>query len=48
MARPDLDTLACVHPECQLFRRAGADTLVMQIRRQILRRHCSSPTSKVA
>jgi len=23
MKRPDLDTLACVSPECRYFRRAG-------------------------
>jgi transposase-like protein len=27
MKRPDLDTLACVNAECQLFRRAGANNL---------------------
>jgi hypothetical protein len=30
MKRPDLDTLACVNAECQLFRRAGARPLVIQ------------------
>ena len=29
MKRPDLDTLACVHADCQLFRRAGASNLVI-------------------
>jgi transposase-like protein len=27
MKRPDLDTLACVNAECQLFRHAGANNL---------------------
>ena len=30
MQRPDLDTLACVNAECQLFRRAGARNLVIR------------------
>lgn len=30
MKRPDLDTLACVNAECQLFRRAGASNLVIR------------------
>ena len=28
MQRPDLDTLACVHAECQLFRHTGVNNLV--------------------
>ena len=27
MKRPDLDTLACVNPECQRFRLTGQDNL---------------------
>jgi hypothetical protein len=27
MKRPDLDTLACVNPECQRFRHAGQGNL---------------------
>src|SRR5262249_57521947 len=30
MHRPDLDTLACVNAECQLFRRPGANNLVVR------------------
>lgn len=30
MQRPDLDTLACVNAECQLFRHAGANNLVIR------------------
>ena len=30
MQRPDLDTLACVNAECQLFRHAGANNLVVR------------------
>jgi transposase-like protein len=30
MQRPDLDTLACVHAECQLCRHAGANNLVIR------------------
>jgi transposase-like protein len=30
MKRPDLDTLACVNAECQLFRHAGAHNLVIR------------------
>jgi transposase-like protein len=30
MKRPDLNTLACVNPECQLFHRAGASNLVIR------------------
>ena len=30
MKRPDLDTLACVNAECQLFRRSGASNLVIR------------------
>ena len=30
MPRPDLDTLACVNAECQLFRHAGANNLVIR------------------
>ena len=30
MKRPDLDTLACVNAECQLFRRVGASNLVIR------------------
>ena len=30
MKRPDLDTLACINAECQLFRRAGASNLVIR------------------
>jgi transposase-like protein len=30
MTRPDLDTLACVNAECQLFRRAGASNLIIR------------------
>jgi len=30
MKRPDLDTLACVNAECQLFRHAGASNLVIR------------------
>jgi len=30
MQRPDLDTLACVNVECQLFRHAGANNLVIR------------------
>ena len=30
MNRPDLDTLACVNAECQLFRRVGASNLVIR------------------
>ena len=30
MKRPDPDTLACVNPECQLFRRTGANNLVIR------------------
>lgn len=26
MERPDLDTLACVNPECQLFYQSGLDS----------------------
>ena len=29
MQRPDLDTLACVNAECQLFRHAGANNLAI-------------------
>jgi len=29
MQRPDLNTLACVNPECQLFNRPGAGNLVV-------------------
>ena len=30
MQRPDLATLACVNAECQLFRRTGANNLVIR------------------
>jgi transposase-like protein len=30
MKRPDLTTLACVNAECQVFRRAGANNLVLR------------------
>lgn len=30
MKRPDLDTLACVNPECQQFRLAGQDNLTVR------------------
>jgi transposase-like protein len=30
MKRPDLDTLACVHPECQRFRLTGQDHLTVR------------------
>ena len=30
MTRPDLDTLACVNPECQHFRRPGATNLTVR------------------
>src|SRR5262245_12571116 len=30
MQRPDMDTLACVNAECQLFRQAGANNLVIR------------------
>jgi len=30
MKRPDLDTLACVNAECQLFRHTGANNLVIR------------------
>ena len=30
MQRPDLNTLACVNPACQLFRHAGAKNLVIR------------------
>jgi transposase-like protein len=30
MERPDLDTLACVNPECQLFRQIGQGNLVVR------------------
>ena len=30
MERPDLTTLACVNPECQMFRRPGASNLVIR------------------
>ncbi len=30
MKRPDLDTLACVNPECQRFRRPGEDNLTVR------------------
>jgi hypothetical protein len=30
MQRPDLDTLACVHAACQLFRQAGVHNLVIR------------------
>jgi hypothetical protein len=30
MKRPDLNTLACVNAECQLFRRPGASNLVIR------------------
>jgi transposase-like protein len=30
MQRPDLDTLACVNPECQRFRRPGANNLTVR------------------
>ena len=30
MKRPDLDTLACVNPACQLFRRPGAANLTVR------------------
>ena len=30
MARPDLTTLACVHPECQQFRQSGQGHLVIR------------------
>jgi transposase-like protein len=30
MKRPDLNTLACVNAECQVFRRAGASNLVIR------------------
>ena len=30
MERPDLDTVACVHPECQQFCQAGQGNLVLR------------------
>ena len=30
MKRPDLDTLACVNPECQRFRLTGQDNLTVR------------------
>jgi hypothetical protein len=30
MKRPDLATLACVNPECQLFRRPGEANLIVR------------------
>ena len=30
MKRPDLDTLACVNPECHLFRRTGQGNLIVR------------------
>ena len=30
MQRPDLNTLTCVNPACQLFRHAGAKNLVIR------------------
>jgi hypothetical protein len=30
MKRPDLDTLACVNPDCHLFRRPGAANLTIR------------------
>src|SRR5262244_2033096 len=30
MQRPDVDTLACVNAECQLFSRSGANNLVVR------------------
>jgi transposase-like protein len=30
MKRPDLDTLTCVNAECQLFRHAGANNLIIR------------------
>lgn len=30
MPRPDIDTLACVNPECQLFKQPGAGNLVVR------------------
>jgi hypothetical protein len=30
MKRPDLDTLACVNPECQRFRRPGEANLTVR------------------
>jgi hypothetical protein len=30
MKRPDLDTLACVNPECQRFRRPGENNLTVR------------------
>jgi hypothetical protein len=30
MQRPDLDTLACLNAECQLFRHTGASNLVIR------------------
>ena len=41
-------TLACVDPECQLFRRARGGSLVMRIRGDILRCYCFVPRSQVA
>jgi transposase-like protein len=52
MQRPDLDTLACVHAECQLCRRAGARNRVLrkvygQDRMRLLRcRHCGEEGSE--
>ena len=31
MQRPDVDTLACVNAECQLFRHTGANNLVTML-----------------